>query len=520
MTDKKPDLPAGNTLINNRGLSFESHHHPITEEERLRLLESVVVHANDAVIITVAEPIHQPGPQIVYVNDAFTRITGYTAEEVIGKTPRILQGPQTNRATLDQIRSALESWQSICVELINYHKDGSEVWVELSIVPVTNDQGWYTHWISVQRDVTERKVTEQAFIRQAQILEQIQDSLITTDLEGYITSWNRGAERLFQYQEAEILNQHISILYAVNPQNSYQQLLPELLNTGQKQEIEMIMQRKYGDDFFAYTSHSLLRDKQGNVTGVIHYSIDITERKQAEVQVIEALKREKELNELKSSFVSMVSHEFRTPLASILSSTEILEHYGQQSTTTQKRMLFEKIHIATQRMTAFLNDVLMLNKTDSGKLVYSPQPLNLLIFCQELVEEIEFQDKGQHSIFFQSTGQCSQACVDEKALRHILTNLLTNALKYSSPGTAVHFQLNCQPTVVRIQVQDQGIGIPQDTIQHLFEPFLRATNVGSIPGTGLGLAIVKRMVDLCAGSIDVETRVGQGTTFTITLPTN
>ena len=126
-------------------------------DERLRLLESVVVTANDAVLITAAEPIDLPGPRIIYVNEAFTRMTGYSAEEVLGRTPRLLQGPRSSRMTLDRLRAALTRWESITVEMCNYRKDGTEFWVEFSIVPVTNARGWYTHWVSVQRDITARK---------------------------------------------------------------------------------------------------------------------------------------------------------------------------------------------------------------------------------------------------------------------------------------------------------------------------------------------------------------------------
>ncbi|HEY9653082.1 MAG TPA: PAS domain S-box protein [Coleofasciculaceae cyanobacterium] len=131
------------------------------QERQLRLLESVVIHANDAVLITEAEPIDEPGPRILYANAAFTRMTGYTLEEVLGKTPRILQGQNSDRTQLDRIRAALSTWKPITVEVINYHKNGSEFWVELSLVPIANEQGWYTHWIAVQRDITKRKQAEQ-----------------------------------------------------------------------------------------------------------------------------------------------------------------------------------------------------------------------------------------------------------------------------------------------------------------------------------------------------------------------
>ncbi|MFB2894483.1 PAS domain S-box protein [Aerosakkonemataceae cyanobacterium BLCC-F50] len=140
-------------------------------ETQLRLLESVVVSTNDAVVITEAEPIDEPGPRIVYVNPAFTRMTGYTTEEVLGKTPRILQGEKTDRTVLAQVRTALQNWQPVRFDLINYHKDGSDFWVELSIVPVADEKGWYTNWVAVQRDITGRKQAEAALQQLNQELE-------------------------------------------------------------------------------------------------------------------------------------------------------------------------------------------------------------------------------------------------------------------------------------------------------------------------------------------------------------
>ena len=144
----------------------------IARESQLRLLESVVISTNDAVLITEAEPIDEPGPRIVYVNPAFTQMTGYTLEEVLGKTPRILQGEKTDRTALDRIRTALQNWQSVRVDLVNYRKDGSHFWVELSIVPVADETGWYTNWVAVQRDITQRKQTEAALQQLNQGLER------------------------------------------------------------------------------------------------------------------------------------------------------------------------------------------------------------------------------------------------------------------------------------------------------------------------------------------------------------
>jgi diguanylate cyclase (GGDEF)-like protein/PAS domain S-box-containing protein len=125
------------------------------------LLEICIEHLNDAILITEAEPINSPGPRIVWANKAFYQLTGYTPDEIIGQSPRILQGPESDRAAIDKIRVALEKWQSIRVELLNYRKDGSTYWNEFEIVPVANVKGWYTHWVSVQRDITERKQIQQ-----------------------------------------------------------------------------------------------------------------------------------------------------------------------------------------------------------------------------------------------------------------------------------------------------------------------------------------------------------------------
>jgi len=146
--------------------------------ERLRLLESVAVHARDSIIITEAEPIDLPGPRILYCNAAFTDATGYTAAETIGMTPRMLQGPGTDPAARARIRQALAAWEPIEIEVVNYRKDGTEFWVELSIVPVADERGWFTHWVSVQRDVTERRQAEQLVTR-VQIAEFQNETLAT-----------------------------------------------------------------------------------------------------------------------------------------------------------------------------------------------------------------------------------------------------------------------------------------------------------------------------------------------------
>ncbi len=246
---------------------------------------------------------------------------------------------------------------------------------------------------------------------------------------------------------------------------------------------------------------------------------EITQRKRAEQDIRQALAKEKELNSLKSRFVAMTSHEFRTPLATILSSAELLEHYSHKWNESKKLNHLRRIQVAVKHMTGLLNDVLLLGKAEAGKLEFKPRPLELAKFCQELVEEIEL-NASNHTIAFRTHNQCPNACLDEKLLRTILSNLLSNAIKYSPLSDLVHFDLICEQRKAIFRIQDQGIGIPLAEQAQLFNSFERGSNVGAISGTGLGLAIVKKSVDLHGGQITVESQVGVGTKFIVTLPLN
>jgi PAS domain S-box-containing protein len=372
----------------------------ITEQkqraEQLRLLQSVVVNTNDAVIITEAEPIDEPGPRILYVNEAFTRITGYTPDEVLGKTPRILQGPKTDQTELQKIRTALARWESVTVEVINYRKDGSEFWNEFNLVPVADARGWYTHWIAVQRDTTARKRAD---------------------------------------------------------------------------EIRL------------------------------------------------ALEREKELSALKTRFFSMASHEFRTPLSTALAAAQVLENSQDEWNNTEKKLRnLHRIQDSVNNMVQLLDDILTINRAEAGNLAFNPKPLELERYCRHFVEEMCLSAGTCHILTFTCQGTSYTIDLDEKLMHSILSNLLSNAIKYSPHGGHIRLTLEFQANTVLLSVQDEGIGIPLEDQQQLFEPFHRGKNVHTIPGTGLGLVVVKKCVEQHQGTIHVISEVGIGTTLSIAIP--
>ncbi|HEY9808874.1 MAG TPA: ATP-binding protein [Halomicronema sp.] len=256
-------------------------------------------------------------------------------------------------------------------------------------------------------------------------------------------------------------------------------------------------------------------------------------RGKAEAEIRKALIKEQELNELKSRFVSMVSHEFRTPMATILFSAGLLENYGNEWPENKKIRHLQRIQTAVQHMTEMLDYVLLIGQSEAGKLEFKPASMNLEKFCSDLIEEIQILGLKTHQFSFVCEGNFLDINMDERLLRHIFTNLLSNAIKYSPEGGKIEFKLtenllvehttidglNTSRNAV-FTIQDQGIGIPEEDIKHLFESFHRAANVGTIAGTGLGLAIVKKSVELHQGTIEIKTKLGVGTTFIVTLPTN
>jgi PAS domain S-box-containing protein len=245
---------------------------------------------------------------------------------------------------------------------------------------------------------------------------------------------------------------------------------------------------------------------------------DISERKRAEEELKRALERERELNQLKSNFVSMVSHEFRTPLGIIQSSAEILNDYLDQLAPDERSEQLLSITKNARRMAGLMEDVLLLGCLDSGKMEFLPRPLDLVALCRRLVDELASISDGRCPIEFSTSGLPPEASADERLLRHILLNLLSNAVKYSPPGQAVVFRATGTADALEFSVRDHGIGIPAGDLPVVFDAFRRGSNVGQTPGTGLGLVIVKQSVDLHGGRIAIDTREGGGTTFTVTIP--
>jgi PAS domain S-box-containing protein len=376
----------------------------------------------------------------------------------------------------------------------------------------------------LQSELTERKQVEEA-LRQSEaryraIVEDQTELICRFKPDGTLTFANDAYCRYFNKKRSELIGQKFLPTMPSQDRELISQNFRSLSPGHPINTYEHRIILPSGEIRWQQWSDRAVFDDLGNFIECQAVGRDITQLKQAEVDIRMALEKEREVSELRSSFVALVSHEFRTPLTIIQSSTDLLENYNHKLSDEKKYKLFGRVQGAVRRMTHLLEDVLLIGKAEAGKLNFKPQSMDLVAFCRDIVENLQMSSSSRHAIDFFMHGSCDNVQMDEKLLGHILSNLLSNAIKYSPQGGIVKLDVICAPDSVSFLIQDTGIGIPKPDLEKLFESFRRASNVGSIPGTGLGLAIIKKCIDLHGGQINVESEVGAGTTFTVTLPLN
>jgi len=248
------------------------------------------------------------------------------------------------------------------------------------------------------------------------------------------------------------------------------------------------------------------------------FARDITARKRLEAETAAMLEREREVSEMKTRFISVTSHEFRTPMAAVMGSAELLANHFDRLAPEKRNELFERINGSLRRMTEMLDDVLTLNRLDGKRTAVNPAPYDLRRQVENMLEEVRLGDRGSHAVVLKAPPEPVTVVTDATLLHHVVSNLLSNAVRYSAAGRTVTVRLEADDERVRLAVEDEGIGIPREDRERIFEPFERGSNVGNIKGTGLGLNIVHRMTGLLGGTIRVDDRATGGSVFTVELP--
>ncbi|BBC23198.1 response regulator [Pseudanabaena sp. ABRG5-3] len=372
--------------------------------------------------------------------------------------------------------------------------------------------------LELENRVAERTQTLQRLIA---AIEASIDGIAVVNEDGKYIYINAAHLELFGYQHpSELIGETWKVFYYPDEVQRIEQEVFPIIGETQKWRGEAIAKRRDGSTFVEELSLTMV---QG--VGLICVCRDGTERKEMENGIRQSLAKEKELSQLRSNFISTASHEFRTPLTIISSSSSILENYSDRLTEDKKNNHLQRIQSSVSHMVNLLDDVLTVNRAEVNKLDFNPEIVELVAFCQNISEEIQLSTK-EHSIsFFAVPNNLDDTDLttlnircDVKLMRQIITNLLSNAIKYTPDGGMIYLWLMQQHNNAVLKVQDHGIGIPIDDQTKLFDSFYRARNVGNISGTGLGLAIVKKCVDLHNGVIGVESAINEGTTFTVIIP--
>ncbi len=356
------------------------------------------------------------------------------------------------------------------------------------------------------------------------IIESSIDGVISINAEGFITEWNKQAEVIFGFMAEEVVG--LALTETIIPENfraAHDRGMKHYLKTGEgpvlNQKIEISALRRDGTEF--PIELAIIPVKTKGVQTFTAFVSDITVQKKVQSEMEKALNKERELNELKSRFVAMTSHEFRTPLTTIKQNTDLIS-YKLETIASEEfssfATYFQRIESELGRVTSLMNDILMLGRIESGKIEVKKKKGDFAEFCERIVEK-HSNNLDSRSISFKLSGVPQPVSFDQQLFEHVVSNLLSNALKYShgkkEPEVTLAFN---ELERVKLHVKDYGIGIPKKDQKGLFQSFYRATNVKNIQGTGLGLSIVKEFTEMHGGKVSVESDTENGTEFIVEVP--
>lgn len=487
-------------------------------EEQLRLLGAAVEQETSSIVITTAE-LDPPGPRIVFVNAGFTRMTGYSAADVIGKTPRILQGPKTNRSLMAELRNLLARGRSFYGETVNYRKDGAEFLIGWHVSTIRDQAGRITHFVAVQRDITERKRSEEQLREQAALLDKAQDAIMVRDAEDRITFWNRGAERLYGWIAEEVMGRSAREVLNKAPVPELEEARRKVLLDGEwAGELRQVT--KDGREITVESRWTLVRDEKGEPKAWLVINTDVTERKKLQEQLILAQRMEGI-----GVLAGGVAHDFNNLLTVIKGFSEML--LGGLCPEDPSHGLLREIHKAGERAAGLTRQLLAFSR----KQVLQPQVLDLNLLVSEsekMLRRLIGEDVDMTAILDPLLGRVK---ADPGQIEQVIMNLVVNARDAMPTGGALTIETrnvergplrpadhsdDAPGPCVLLAVTDTGCGMDAATKAHIFEPFFTTKEAGK--GTGLGLATVYGIVNQSGGLIQVDSEPGRGSTFKVYLP--
>lgn len=493
------------------------------------VLKDILDNLSDSIIIV------EPNGQIVLFNNEALRIQKSISEKPIQIGEYFTElVSEERRQTVNDILKTLRRQKKAVKNFAEYNTPfGTHVFLEVNFVPVLSAKKELRYINIITHDITSRKIFERkaraAAADVSNLFENAHAIIFSVDSQGYIVEWNNHCVQSTGFTKKEVLSKKFSEVLVNEPNTPlFSNLMDAMLKNRSIGNYEFPLCKKDGTELIVMLSATPRTNANGLVIGATIVGQDITEltayRRSLEKQVKsktaalkQVLKKEKEAVDMKSRFVSIASHEFRTPLSSIDFAASFIK---QNAATIGKKKLNEKVEVIEKHvnyMSHLLEDVLNYSKNETGRIKPITTEICLDEFIKNSVEEVTCSCKHSHHICV-STNNLGSVVTDEKLLRNIVINLLTNAVKFSPAREEISLNVLDQDSFITLQVRDEGIGIPNEEIALIFEPFIRGRNVEAIQGTGLGLSIVKKAVELLDGTIEVQSTPGKGSVFTVTIP--
>jgi PAS domain S-box-containing protein len=484
--------------------------------------------------------ITDPQGRITFVNDKFCQISKYSREELLGQDHRIINSGHHPKEFFRDLWTTIGHGRVWHGEIKNRAKDGSPYWVDTTIVPFLDAGGKPRQYVAIRADITERKRAEADSARLAAIVEFSDDAIISKDLNGIVTSWNAGAEKLFGYTAEEMIGVSILRLIPADLRHEEADILRRVGRGESVCHFDTKRVRKGGAVVPISVTVSPIKDAAGRIIGASKVARDITERVRAEealresrdtlerkviertAEMRQAKERAERAGRAKSEFLASMSHELRTPLNGIIGFSEFLVDGKPGPLNVKQKEYLEDILNSGRHLLQLINDVLDLSKVEAGRVEFNPEPFQL----RKAIAEVRaiagpLGQKKRVEVGVAVDSKLNGVVLDQIKFKQVVYNLLSNALKFTDPGGRV--DIACAPNgggQFTLAVRDTGIGIKPENLPRLFKEF---EQIDSGPGrryegTGLGLALTRKLVELQGGDITVESEYGKGTTFTVHLP--